>query len=353
VIHVQIAVVASWLPPVGGNDLERPYADRLKVVLDVAPGETLGDVYRRTVEHLSPRAIEGSDGYVDDPMDVVHWAWFFEPEDEQGISDTKVWEVAEQLTTVDPQGRAVWRRRADDIPYEDIVRVGEAGVLRGDPLRPYLVLLLPQGPDLIQTAWHDLLLVWGHVGDLLTARELVKIASTRRERLARVRPAADVVAKYSGEWARRGGAPLEVKRMLERRPWPPDELRMLLGGLECRRGDRATRGVRLSASAERRLRLERRRRAAALGAGGRRGKSQPPVTRRPSVEGPRAGRASARNRRSASMVAVLMASHELSDAEPRLRVFVSSAIADPESPRCAASTWNRGTPRTRPGAPRS
>jgi hypothetical protein len=233
VFQVEVAVVASWLPrfepPVGGNDLDRRYNDRLKVALDVAPGETLRDVYRRSVELLQPRAIEGSDGYVEDPMDVVHWAWFYEEQDAEGIGHHKIWEVAEQLTTVNRQELAVWHRSAAEIPYEDVVRAGKAGVLRGDPLRPYLVLLWPQGPDLIQTAWHDLVLVWSLVGDLLNVRELFRIAHARRERLGGVRAAAAVVEKRSAAWASRGGAPLDVKRMLDRQPWSADDLRMLLG----------------------------------------------------------------------------------------------------------------------------
>ena len=123
-IAVTAAVVASWLPlferPVGENDLDVPYQRRLKARVSVeADHETLADVYRRAIDAWKPQAIPGSAGYVEDPADVVYWAWFYDEPDEDGIGSHKAWEVAEQLITVDVAGCARWRRNASEIPYAD------------------------------------------------------------------------------------------------------------------------------------------------------------------------------------------------------------------------------------------
>jgi hypothetical protein len=55
----------------------------------------------------------------------------------------KPWEWVQDLITVDPSGVARWNRSAGEIPYADLVRAAELGLLRGDPFRPYLLLLHP------------------------------------------------------------------------------------------------------------------------------------------------------------------------------------------------------------------
>jgi hypothetical protein len=231
--EISVAVVASWLPrfelPVGDNDLDKPYAERLKVDLTVKHDETLRHIYQRAVDELQPRAIKDSDGYVEDPLDAVSWTWFYESADADGIGDGKRYEVAEDLITVDEGGLARWRRSAAEIPYQDLTRAGDRGVLRGDPLRPYLVLLLPQGPHLVEIAWREVVLLWQLIGHLLTARELLKLTRARRERLGRAVEAAAVVERHGLSWSQRGGGPAELLATLERRPWAPDDLRMLLG----------------------------------------------------------------------------------------------------------------------------
>lgn len=233
-VEVIAAVVASWLPrfepPLGDNDLDTRYSDRLKVTLTVEPDdETLADVYRRAIDAWKPRVIPGSDGFVDDPIDVVHWAWFYEAADEQGLEAHKTWEVAEDLIGIAADGHARWRRSAADIPYGDLIRADEHGLLRGDPLRPYVVLLIPQGPDVLHVAWTGFLLVWQTVGHILNVRELLRIARARRERLHKGVEAARIVARYQESWATYGGGPPEILATLERHPWRPDDLRMLLG----------------------------------------------------------------------------------------------------------------------------
>lgn len=234
---VRVAVVTADLPrfepPLDETQgFNTPYRGRLSLELVVDGAETLGSVYRRAIDHFAPQP-DPNGPSVPDIMEVVRWAWFYEPADLNGISGTtKAWETSEDLVTVDHRNLARWNRGADEIPFEDLVRASAHGLLRGDPLRPYLVLVLPQGGDALQTTWEFVRLAWTITGQVLTARELATIISKRldRRRMQKaVEEGARAVEKYSRSLAERGGGPLELARTLERKPWPLEELKMLLG----------------------------------------------------------------------------------------------------------------------------
>jgi hypothetical protein len=228
---VRVAVVAADLPnfepPIDANGFDRPYRDRLAVTLAVEPGDTLQSVYRRAVEELRPRPVD----FADDPLSVVRWTWFYEPADELGIADTKAWEVAEDLIVVDADGTARWNRPASEITLDQLDRAHQRGLLHGDPARPYLVLVLPQGGEALQTAWDAIVLIWQIASQLLTARELIKLArGLRRGEVRRdLEAGAAVVQRHRDRWTDAGGGPSQILRTLERRPWPLSDLRMLLG----------------------------------------------------------------------------------------------------------------------------
>ena len=231
---IRVAVVAHNLPrfepPVGDNGFDTPYSDRLGVSMSIEGTDTLASVYQRAIDELQPKAIAGADGWTETPLDVVRWVWFYEPHDANGIGE-KAWEVAEDLIVVDADGTARWNLRADEITFEQLIRASEHGLLRGDPLRPYLVLLLPQGGEAFQTAWDATVLIWQIVSQLLTARELVRLVrGVRRASLQRkVHEGEDVLRRHRERWSQAGAGPSELLRMLERRPWPVDDVRMLLG----------------------------------------------------------------------------------------------------------------------------
>ena len=238
-IHVTVAVVAANLPPleppVGDNGFDVPYRDRLKVALTVDPEETLASVYQRTIDKLQPEIRFGpsfpEESFRGALVDVVQWAWFYEPADEHGISDHKVWEVASQLITVGEDGLAAWGREARDIPYADLVRAGDAGLLRGDALRPYVAFLLPQfDGGALQLAWDTFRTTLEIVGDVLTVREVTRLAAgISRRRLERKLEAGRVIALHQDQWVRRRGGPRGIQQTVDRRPWTGDDLRILLG----------------------------------------------------------------------------------------------------------------------------
>jgi hypothetical protein len=227
---VTIAVLADWLPkfdpPFGDNGLEKPYEDRLKLQLRVDPAETLASVYRRALEHWQPQISADSQAHPADPMDVIYWAWFYVPEDEPGFHQRYEW--ATDLILVDADQRARWNLQAHQIPYEWIVRAGEERLLRGDPLRPYLPMLLPQGGDGFQIAWETLQASWQVLEGLLVTYGAYKLGNEARDRLLSRLRRRHSIEMHSPDWVERGGSARNVSRTLERKPWSPEDLRIIM-----------------------------------------------------------------------------------------------------------------------------
>jgi hypothetical protein len=230
--EVTVAVFGDWLPgwepPVGDQGFEVPYADRMKVELVVSEDESLESVLRRAVDAVQPRAVSGSQGFTDDPMSTVYWTWFYEPADEQDLKH-KHYEMAPSLILVDRDGRVRWHVPREQIPYGDLVRSADHGLLRGDPLRPYLVLLIPQGSGDWQLAWDAVRLVWEVLGGLLATRETFKLSARSIRSLQNRLRGAEVAAIYEQDWTSRGGGPHDIARVIERGPWEASDLAALMG----------------------------------------------------------------------------------------------------------------------------
>jgi hypothetical protein len=227
---VTIAVLADWLPkfdpPFGDNGFAKPYKDRLKLQLDVNATETLASVYRRALEHWRPQISADSQAHPAEPMEVIYWAWFYVPADEDRFQQR--YESAGDLILVDADRRARWNLQAHEIPYSWLVRSGEEGLLLGDPLRPYLPMLMPQGGGGFQIAWETLLTSWRVLEGLLVAYGAYKLSAEARERLlGRLRRRQHIEEHYP-EWVERGGSARNVGRMLERKPWQLEDLRMIM-----------------------------------------------------------------------------------------------------------------------------
>ncbi len=227
---VTIAALADWLPkfnpPFGVNGFDTPYKDRLKLHLIVDGNDTLASVYRRAIEHWHPQVSVDSPAHPDDLMNVVYWASFYLPEDRPGLHLR--YESPTDLILIDEEGRAQWNLGADEIPYGHLIRAGEQGLLRGDPLRPYLPMLLPQGGGGFQVSWETLLTTWKILEELLVARGVYSLGSEAQQRLlGRLRQRRAVEA-HSDEWIARGGAARNVSRTIDRKGWSPDDLRIVM-----------------------------------------------------------------------------------------------------------------------------
>lgn len=235
--RVQVAPVASnlptLLPPVGEQGFDMPYQEREIVELDVGPSESLGSVYARAMDHLRPLPDPSAPPELSVPISRVAFAWFYEPDDNAGIDPArKSWDWVEDLITVDQTGLAQWNRSAEEIPYADIVRAAELGLLHGDPLRPYLLLVHPQGDIDFHTAWEITKRTWDIFGHLFLAGEVARVAigQLERRRAAKaIERGSQTVYRHRKEWAERRAGPVQILKTLERRPWTLDELRMILG----------------------------------------------------------------------------------------------------------------------------
>lgn len=230
IYDVTIAALADWLPkfapPFGENGFARPYQDRMKLELAVEGTDTLASVYRRALQHWRPQVSPDSQGSPEDLMSVIYWVWFYVPEDEPRFHQR--YESARDLVLIDEVGRGRWNLAIDEIPYEYLVRAGETGLLRGDPLRPYLPMLLPQGGGGFQVGWETLLTTWKILEGLLVARGAYILgAQARRRLLARLRR-RHVVEAHSADWVARGGSARNVSRTLERKPWSAEDLRIIM-----------------------------------------------------------------------------------------------------------------------------
>jgi hypothetical protein len=141
------------------------------------------------------------------------------------------YEVAEDIIVIEADGTARWNLTAEQITVDHLLRSADRGLLRGDPLRPYLVLLLPQGGDAFQTAWEAALAAWQIVTNLLAAHDLYTLLrGARREEIQKdLKDGTDVVDRYRARWSKAGGGPSELLRTMERRPWSVADLRALLG----------------------------------------------------------------------------------------------------------------------------
>jgi hypothetical protein len=197
-----------------------------KLELAVDDADTLASVYRRAIEHWQPKVSTDSQAHPENLMSVIYWHSFYLPEDESGLQLR--YESSTDLILIDEDGRARWNLGVDEIPYEYLVRAGQQGLIRGDPLRPYLPMLLPQGGGGFQVGWETLLTAWKILEALLVARGTYALGNEARQRLLDRLRRRHVVEVHGDEWATRGGAARNVARTLDRKAWLPDDLRVVM-----------------------------------------------------------------------------------------------------------------------------
>jgi hypothetical protein len=222
-------------PPMSEQTKELRWDERMKAVLDVDDEESLASVMQRAKREfdLKPRVLR-SRGVFEEmaPEGVAGLPYFFrfyEADNDPPLAQRGSSLFAFNLETIDQQGRAHWNRKSDEIPFGDLVRAGDAGLLNGDPLRPYLVLSLPQGGGGVLTdAWNVLQTVWTIMGGLTGTIAFAKLTATQTSRLKEMLQRGSVVHKKAEDWTSRGGGPYEIRKTIERHPWAPDDMRALL-----------------------------------------------------------------------------------------------------------------------------
>ena len=133
----------------------------------------------------------------------------------------------------DQAGRAVWRRPPFEATIAELVDAHKLGLLEGDPLRPYLVLVIPQGEIGLLGEWtqlqQQLETAWHLTGALATVLGVFSGIDWVKKQLARHSGAAgEVVKTHAPDWKSRGAAPRDLRELIASRPRSTEEIAALL-----------------------------------------------------------------------------------------------------------------------------
>jgi hypothetical protein len=210
-------------------DWEKPYSEREHVTVEAYDDDTLGDVCDRAVAALGIELPTRASA--DRVTDVLPYTAFYRRADEYEPPTLQT-----GLTVVNSSGLAVWNVRWQEARLVDLFRAADAGVLGGDPRRPYLVL--PHG-------FGDF---WGHDwGEVLQALKVMHdqfhdamayladeaagmaIAWAALRRIVRRLRGIETLRDKVPSWRERGSAPKDFDGMLAAKAWDGKELASLLG----------------------------------------------------------------------------------------------------------------------------
>ena len=190
-----------------------PYEMRRKVELEVSETETLTEVLRRAAERFAvPFSVTSVAFYRGDPQETeIRSTWF--------------------VVVPNAEGRATWRN-FKEVLYGDLMRAAEAGVVDGDPLRPYLIIA-PQVGNGVLIDWQtyvetfkvfrEICEVLGVPGALYATRDVA------RRLMHRSREAEQVLEQHSGRWHSAGADPHTFNEWLNDKAWHSADLGDLLG----------------------------------------------------------------------------------------------------------------------------
>jgi hypothetical protein len=239
--------------PGGGAPAGSHWADLPKTIVRAEPGQTLREVLGRAAVQLGiePTAqVSQTDAQFraerDEPprtlqtVDRLTFAAFRCPDDDEPEDDRGNLRRYSRLKSTavavirDDQGHALWRRPPFTATMAELIDAAEAGLIDGDPLQPYLVLVIPQGELGALADWNlftqELKLLWevsgiaAQLGGAWGFFELVrKVVSRRSEN------ATEIVERQSATWSKRGARPGDLIGLVRRRPQTGESIAALLG----------------------------------------------------------------------------------------------------------------------------
>jgi hypothetical protein len=261
------SIAPFWIDAAARRPPGTPFSDLPVVSVSAAPEETLRAVLGRAGDLLgvglldrertdgrwsprrrhwwSPRKPPSRQSLTSDPRnrdpqgrfeDLLRFAAFVLPGDEEdgpAVLRHKYLHLR-RVATVDAAGLARWDVRPLDAPIGNLLRAGDAGLLGGDPLRPYLILAVPGG-DLgaIGTTWsafeEAFTVVWEVVSAAGTAYSAAQAIKAIRARLG---GAKEVIALRSEEWSERGARPADLVPILGAEARSSGQVAALLGCTE-------------------------------------------------------------------------------------------------------------------------
>lgn len=241
----------------GGPDWHASWAELPKAKIRARPTDSLGSVLERAADEMGVTLTPGAErahrhNRVGDSattpagavLETLAYAGFRRGDDDlpgdgrEGVArrDSRARKHT-VLVVRDSQGRAVWRRPPFAATMGELVDAAEAGLLKGDPLCPYLILTIPQGMIGLPGDWlqlrQELEAIWTLSGIAAQiAGAFSFLGFVRRYAGRHSGRAAKAVEKNSAVWAERGASPADLNRLLASRPRTTAEAAALLGCTE-------------------------------------------------------------------------------------------------------------------------
>lgn len=233
--------VAGWgpafgypvMPIFGGPAFEdhepaMPYEHRSKASVEVAESATLGDVIDLAAARFGVTPASGPGiTTVSKVSEAVDCVSFYRPSDRVGGTyDYRRWSQAIRL--VNQSGDPSWAVRWSDIRMGELVASADAGLVDGDPLRPYLWPVIPQGDTVerLATAAWTIWMLWEHA---LSVRDTVQLA---RDALSRIARGQAVARDDPAAWATALRRPDELMSFLHAQPRTAVEVAAKMGFTE-------------------------------------------------------------------------------------------------------------------------
>jgi hypothetical protein len=114
------------------------------------------------------------------------------------------------------------------IPYGQVVRSAEAGLIRGNPRRLYIIRQVPQG-DVFGLDWQTFLEVYFAIRTVLDAVSTPGEIKERTESATRiVRRGLAAARRHAPHWGQRKGTPSRLRKLVQTRDWSSDQLSKIL-----------------------------------------------------------------------------------------------------------------------------
>jgi hypothetical protein len=200
---------------------ELPYAERMKLEVSATSETTLGEIIDSAAARLGT-----SSHFHDRVADGLTGIAFYEPRDEMGLGAEPELRWQETIRIVDESGNPSWAVRWVDLRVDELLASHEAGLVAGDPSRPYLWPLIPQG-GMLQQLSDALWTLWLHWEHVLAAYGSFDLASRMLRRIKKGQ--AGLTAQEGVPWWRRLARPHDFFAYLAASPRSSEEVAALVG----------------------------------------------------------------------------------------------------------------------------